>query len=372
MTEIRQFLVFLLVAGVLLGVAATVSFIEESGLSDGNAYEEGVAGLLLSGNNVGNIKNYDERLLQKILIQNDRRQVDEIVLGSSRSYQIHNCTCMRRINPDKIFLNHAVSLATLEDDIAILELYAEEDRLPRTVIIGADPWILNANNDQTKWKTLEPEYRQGLARIGAPPVRSEQVFENIVSDINQITVFLSRDVLAKSLYQLMRNQITYYPTDREELDVTVKNKDGSISYAEEMRNTTADKIDASARAYANTVPIFGLGRFTRIDEGSREHFEAAVRYLQSRNVTVILFLAPYHPIVYETIATDPRYANVKAVESYFREFAATENITVVGSYDPGRFNLTSGDFIDGAHPRREVVDSLFTRVASVKTNRTGG
>ena len=222
---------------------------------------------------------------------------------------------------------------------------------------------MNGDNDLTKWKTLEHEYRQGLVRISAAPVPSELGFADYIPDTSRISSLLSRDVIAKSFYSLVINQTSYYPTDREESDVTVKNKDGSISYQAEMRNRSFEEIDASARAYANTGPIFGLGRFTRIDEKSKKHFESTVRYLQSRNVTVILFLPPYHPIVYETMTNDPQYANVKEVESYLKRFASRENITIVGSYNPNVSNLTSSDFIDGSHPRREAIDQLFSRAA---------
>ena len=109
------------------------------------AFEKGIADILLSGHNVANIGNYDERLLQKDIIQNDQRQIDIIVLGSSRSMQINSQT-INDIFQDQIFFNHAVSGASVEDYIAILDLYLEKNALPSTIIIGVDPWILNSNN----------------------------------------------------------------------------------------------------------------------------------------------------------------------------------------------------------------------------------
>ncbi|MEN6342667.1 MAG: hypothetical protein ABFC89_08925 [Methanospirillum sp.] len=361
MTERRRFLIFLLVAGGLLGATAAVSYLDASGAASGNAYEKGVAALLLAGANVGNVKNYDERVLQKVLIQNDSRRIDTIVLGSSRAWQVNNCSCMHLTDPNRTFLNHAASLASLEDYIAILDLYEAKGALPRRVIIGADPWILNANSSLSRWKRLEPEYRQGLARIGVPdpegtPARALSALEGAGS-------LISRDVVIASAYRLLMNRQSYFPTVQEELDVTLKERDGSIRYDAATRTRTPEEVDADARAYAAETPIFGLGEFTRIDDGARERFEATVEHLQARNTTVVLFLAPYHPIVYDTIAADSRYASVGMVESYLTAYAASREITVVGSYDPHRLNLSSADFYDATHPKREVVDRLFENAA---------
>ena len=64
-------------------------------------------------------------------------------------------------------------------------------------------------------------------------------------------------------------------------------------------------------------------------------------------------------IVYDKLTTDPQYSMVNEVESYFREFALSENITVTGSYDPNLLNLASADFYDGMHPTREAIDKIL-------------
>jgi hypothetical protein len=102
-----------------------------------------------------------------------------------------------------------------------------------------------------------------------------------------------------------------------------------------------------------------MSHYTALDKRSEYLFESMVQYLKGRNTTVILFLSPYHPIVYRKILADPRYAQVAQSESYFRRFAAEEHILVIGSYDPGLLNLTSGKFYDGMHLRRETINQLF-------------
>lgn len=375
MNEKRIFIVFILIVGVLLGGAATVSYIEDPGGEfTKNIYEEGVAHILLSGHNVGNVENYDERLLQKDLIKNDPRRIDLIVLGSSRSMQISNSTSIDQVSQGQILFNHAVSGASIEDDIALLDLYLEKGSIPQTVIIGVDPWILNANNQQGRWISLRDEYQHGVAKIFSTPVPPEHNPDNISSsdidpgigfyistDINRYSSLISRPIIIKSIIGLLnnQNQTPYFQTDLEESDVAIKIKDGSLSYPANFRDRTVEQIDKDASDYANSDPIYSLGGFTQIDEKSKFLFESTIRYLKSRNTTIIMFLPPYNPIVYNKMTSDPKYSNVKEVESYIKEFASIENITIVGSYDPNCLNLTSMDFYDGMHPRREGIDKIF-------------
>ena len=375
MNEKRLFIIFVLIAGALLGAVATVSYVENPGGDfTQNIYEEGVANILLSGHNVGNIGNYDERLLQKDLINTDQRQIDVIVLGSSRSMQISSSAPIGQVSKGQIFFNHAVSDASIEDDIALLDLYLEKGSSPKTILIGVDPWILNANNQQWKWVSLRNEYLNGIARIFSMPVPSERNPENISSsdispsigfylqsDINRYVSLISRPIIITSIIRLVnnQNQTSYFQTNLEESNVAIKLKDGSLSYPATIRDRTVEQIDKDATDYANVNLIHSLGNFTQIDEKSKIQFESTIRYLKSRNATVILFLPPYHPIVYNKITSDPKYSLVKDVESYFKEFGSIENITIVGSYDPHRLNLTSMDFYDGIHPKREAIDKIF-------------
>ena len=82
-----SFYLFLTITG-MLAVAATNYCVDPAQLFSGGNYEQGVADILLSGNNVANVSNYDERLLQKAYVNNLKRRNDVIVLGSSRSMQI--------------------------------------------------------------------------------------------------------------------------------------------------------------------------------------------------------------------------------------------------------------------------------------------
>ncbi|MDR3564212.1 MAG: hypothetical protein P4N59_22635 [Negativicutes bacterium] len=124
-------------------------------------YAKDIADILLREKNAANVANYDDRRFQRYFIQNNKAGKDIIVFGSSRSLQIDNS-----IFPGHSFFNHSVFGASLEDHIAIYQLYREQNRLPRTIIIGVDPWILNRTNNQTRWLPLKNEYQDGIRALG--------------------------------------------------------------------------------------------------------------------------------------------------------------------------------------------------------------
>jgi len=358
MHEQRNLLVFALVVGAVLGSAALVSYFgDPEGVFNRDAHEGEISDRLLSGWNVGNFDNYNERLIQRHLIRNDTRQVEVIVLGSSRSMQIRASSLPDPLPRDRVFLNHAMPGASLEDDIAILDLYLDRGALPATVVIGADPWILNAGNGRDEWRVLQQEYTDGVARFNATRDASGPGPEDIIDYYDRLSSLIARPILFKSIDKLVSG--SYFTTGADEGDMYLKLTDGSIVYPSSITKRTVEEVDTVAQEYADASPIYSLGDFTLLDEGSRSRFEATVDWLKSRNTTVILFLPPYHPIVYDTITADARYARVAEAESYFREFATRENIAVVGSYDPAPMNLTSADFYDGHHLKREVVDRVF-------------
>jgi hypothetical protein len=260
-------------------------------------------------------------------------------------------------NNEQSFFNHGVSGASIEDFIALLELYAEKDALPKKIIIGVDPWILNANNSQKRWVTLKKEYVDGCARINSTLNITEQNTDDFSKNIDKYTSLISRPIIIKSIERLLIG--SYYATDLNEADVGIKLSDGTINYPKYIRNRNVMQVDTIAYSTANENPIDSLGNFNEIDGHLKIQFESIVHYLKSKNSTIILFLPPYHPIVYNEISTNPKYLKVKEAELYFKTFAASENIMIIGSYDPDLMNLSSTDFYDGIHLRRESIDKIF-------------
>ena len=190
---------FLTIIGVLT-VAATNYCVDPAQLFSGGNYEKGVAGILLSGNNVANVSNYDERLLQKAYVNNLKRRNDVIVLGSSRSMQLRS-----HLFPGMSFFNHGVSGASIEDYLAIYELYEQRELAPSVVVLGLDPWILNQYSKQDRWESLRWEYFSMANRLNINPT-----IINSDNKSKKLTELISLPYLEESIKKVLLNISQYF------------------------------------------------------------------------------------------------------------------------------------------------------------------
>lgn len=361
MNEKQYFILFCLVAGIILGAAAAISYIEDPGgvFSDGR-YEEGIADILISGHNAANSRNCDPGLLQKNLIKKDPRRIDIIVVGSSRSMHIRNFPSLSDDQTNRTFFNHFMHSAIFGDCLAILELYSEKGYVPRTVVIGVDPLFLRKHD--TAWASLENEYQTGVKRIGSTVIIPE---EDDPADARDAMVkyssVISRPIVLESINRLVNDKrVQYYQTDLEELAVQTRLKDGSQIMPADWRNRSVKEIDMYAKSQSNDI---SQSSTVLLKDNSRQVFESTLHYLKSRNSSVILYLPPYHPILFRKLATDSNgtrmFSYTDNAECYLRDFAAKENITVIGSYNPNRLNFTSAEFYDSVHLNSKATEKIF-------------
>jgi hypothetical protein len=85
-------------------------------------------------------------------------------------------------------------------------------------------------------------------------------------------------------------------------------------------------------------------------------------YLKANGTRVILVLIPFHPIMFEDLKSHPEFRQVLLEESYFREFAREQGISLLGAYDPGAVGCSGTEFFDGLHP----IESCISRVLRSK------
>lgn len=116
-------------------------------------YEKKIAALVLSGHYVTNISNYDERSVVKEFAKNCKTHYDVLIIGSSRTLIINSANFQNL----KVF-NSSVSGASVEDLVAIYQMYKTQKMLPKKILFGIDPWLFNKNNGQNRWLPLKKEY----------------------------------------------------------------------------------------------------------------------------------------------------------------------------------------------------------------------
>lgn len=366
----------LLIFSPLIMVMMFINYRVDPGkLFKSGGYEKGIAVILLQGLNVANIKDCDERLTQRYYIEGDKKPKDIIVLGSSRALQIN-----ANILNNERFFNHSVSGATLEDFFAVWGMYEEKNSFPNTVILGLDPWILNKNNGQDRWKSISA---YNYVFMDSVKVRKEhnEFFYSLNHKIFQIKKMLS--IVSPSYFQtathyLIKNTSEmnradkvigdYYPTRLTNLNTDIKLADGTMSPGE---GGVSESLKYDAKTYISNDQVYSLGKFYELNRSSQQDFEKFVDHLYKRNINVVFFLTPYHPYVYNYFMNSTKYCMVAESESYFRMIGNQKHIPVIGSYDPMKCGLVEEDFCDGMHPNRRAVNKLAKLLVTEQSSGKG-
>ncbi len=334
-------------------------FVDPANLFSGGTYERGVAALLAKGQHVTNLRNFDERLLQKFSIATLPKRPPVLVIGSSRSMLIGE-----NIYPQGTVHNGGVSGGVAEDLLAVYQMYTARGWHADTLVIGLDPWMLNDNHGQERWKTLATEALQMRRQLGAEAAggEAEDGLGNLVasgSTLAKLGELLSLSYFQSAIKQLRdpsKRPSAYRATNQAVNDEFTKHPDNTISYARTYREQNSDD---AARSYMANKPVYSLGTYTGLSADVRNVLEKMVTDARSKGSVVVLFMAPYHPTVWKFLVSNPDYQYVTKSEAWFRELAAREHLRLIGSFDPTPFNLTSADFYDGMHCKPEVVERLF-------------
>lgn len=325
---------------IILGVVGGVNYFGDAANLFDQDYERSIVEILLSDKNVTNISNYDERLLQKILIPQLDSAPEIVVLGSSRNMQIG-----QEIFDNKKIINSSVSGASLEDLIGIYFLYKSSNILPEKFLIGIDPWIFNINNGQNRWQTLSEEYCTFL-----------KVNCNSKEGVSQIKQIISPSYFQSSLKNIWKRNTQPQATNEIYNESNTKLKDGSLVYSEEMRSKNNDQILNSINSYLDGY-IYSLKNFNNLSPKTIEEFKLLIIDILNAGVEVEFILIPYPPKVYNVIKKD--YFSVIEVETFLIKYADDLQIEINGSYNPIQYEFKNIDFYDGMHLKPEGIKNII-------------
>ncbi|MXV39016.1 hypothetical protein GO491_10080 [Flavobacteriaceae bacterium Ap0902] len=318
-----------------------INYIGDAAKIFNKKYEKEISKIILDGNFVTNITNYDDRILQRELIKGMSQPPQLLILGSSRTMLINSSY----FSNQNIF-NNSVSGASMEDIVAILNIYKTyHHSYPSKIIIGIDPWLFNENNGQNRWKSIASFY-EPRDRIN---INSLYKYKQLLSlSYFQASLKTLPDVLAKNSRPLI-TKIKYNQTN-------TKLNDGSLVYGESFRNATQNDIDAKIDHFI-IGNIYSLGNFNVISEKLWSEFESLVKNLKTSNVQVEFFLAPYPPKVYDKVSID--YPNVLKTESQIEEFAMNNKIKIYGTFNPYKLGFDNTYFYDGMHCKENGIREIL-------------
>jgi hypothetical protein len=320
------------------------------------SYEKGMALILASGRNVANAgNNYDERLLKKYLIESVASAPDVGVIGSSRSMQVSSTS----FNGADL-INASVSGASVEDFLGLLYVFSHNGKLPKTVVLGLDPWLVNENSDKTRWTSIKDDAYRMLSILRLHPKSIKSPF---ISD--RLFNLFSFSYLQASIKEWPRKtkeetpQYPFFATDSSEAgEGSIISKDHLI-YPTSVSGLPLKDVNSAAINYAEAQTVYGLYGFSRIDKERLAILDSIVKYLSARQVRVLLFLPPYHPLAYARMMSRDDTKIIADVETAYRAIARKNGVILLGSFDPTRCGVKDADFFDGMHPKKSAVDRVF-------------
>lgn len=322
-----------------------------------SGYENKVAGFIAKGYNVTNINNCDERLLQKQIVSGLAKAPQTIVLGSSRVMLIGSA-----IIPGMSLMNNGVSGAGLEDVLATYHLYVARNYRPVKVIIGLDAWMLNDSRSNERIGCLWDDYKAMMKLLQLPDTIGMK--EGV--EYSKWGELISLNYFQQSFRLLWQNDFkSLQPEPTHEL--LNKNRtllqDGSITYDEAYRNSSPQVVQDRALQYIQG-DVYGLGGFNELSVSKENILVHFIEFLKQQGIQVELLLAPYHPVVFNYLKENKKYDMVMAAETYYKQLAEKEHISLIGSYDPVKCDFKASDFYDGMHCKPEAMKILLSKAAN--------
>ncbi|MEG1446678.1 MAG: hypothetical protein RSC58_05365 [Ruthenibacterium sp.] len=351
----------LLVAAALLlllpaGMIYVNYTVDCSGYFQGEQYLREVANMVLAGKDiVGYEKLNDlERDVMKILANNMEPMPEYLALGSSRVLQLS-----RDVMKTESFFNCGMTGGDARDVLNTFYLFDREDRLPKTIIIGFDPWLLrddadafDKRSDPTLYATflneklnIKTDYIKPDTDEKWTALFSPSYFQNNIS-------YLQRDSDGANKPKPVSGNLYAQGTE-------VKCGDGSLLYTADFRNQTQEAINYNALSTCNFV--LRLEGYPKLGTKMPQVFDKFFAYAKERGVNVVLLLAPFHPIVYDHLVESPeKYGGFMQTEPAIRKLAEKYDLKVFGSYNPYAIDgVTEADFYDGLHCTAKCLDKII-------------
>tara|TARA_B100000508_G_scaffold139849_1_gene139095 strand:- start:2955 stop:4022 length:1068 start_codon:yes stop_codon:yes gene_type:complete len=310
-------------------------------------YEKRMAEIIISKSNAKYKSNYSERLLQKELILKESMNYDVIFIGSSRGMLLTS-----DMFPNSTFFNRGVSGASIEDLIAIYQLCKSNNKLPKKIIIGIDPWVFNDNNDKTRWKTAFRNEVNLFANLPSTPY-----LNIVVEKIRELFSFSYFQNSFKPFIKMLVGKREYpQPTQTIDNSSTLKLADGSIWYGTDTYRLSTKKIDEKVQSWLAGGAIYGLENFNTISNKNWEFFKLLINEMANNDIEISFYMEPYHPLIYEKVKKTHKM--VIKTEEKIRNYAKENKIKIIGSFNPSKLGLSGNSFYDGMHCNEVAVKQI--------------
>ena len=309
--------------------------------------EKQIAHALLSGKNVENVTNIDDRAMIEYYFEEREKPIDCLILGASRGMQISS-----EVTGIESTFNAGVTGAELRDMISIYYMYREKFDTPKTVILTLEPWTLSEN--YISKRCITEGYYKFCDEQNLIPVKTN----NIKVELEKIFEMFSISYFQQSINPIfsgnfnLKKQITI--TDAFSGDGDIRHWDGSYTYNRKfISSSDTEKLEAINDMKEKVPSMIKDFRF-----GLDDQLERFIKMLKDEGSEVILFVPPIQPEYYDFIVNETPYSDcLTETSKTYKKIADENNILMIGEYVNG--DLTMSDFYDVLHPTYEYVYNLF-------------
>jgi hypothetical protein len=133
--------------------------------------------------------------------------------------------------------------------------------------------------------------------------------------------------------------------------------DGSLVYGDAYRTASLNEVEVKINKYIEG-DIYGMNGFNGYFTEKFKVLDELCSDAIKNNIEVEFFLSPY-PLK-SFYALIERYPTIKILEDEINKYAESENIKVIGSFNPNQFELDNSFFYDGMHCKKEAILKLIT------------
>lgn len=302
---------------------------------------------VLNGKSIRNERGGDDdRNFVSALIENLYFEPEYVILGSSTTMPISKDMIFGRGNSKANFLNYSATGGTLEDFIVWMRLhYKKFKKYPNNVLIGVSAPIFNdyKHNKEKRFTKWNKEYFEMLDILN---IKEARKFE-----YNKYEKILSFDYFVKNIIFLVQNFNNYYgfyEVDPENFDGYIKTRDGSTIHPIQSRQPNEQEVKKLA---INGVKNRYNMLQSKINHNAKKILEKFILHLKDNGVNIVICLYPFNPYAYDLFMKHPIYKEISILEKELNAFAEENNIEILGSYNPKKYNFTNKDFYDGVHLR---------------------
>jgi peptidoglycan/LPS O-acetylase OafA/YrhL len=283
------------------------------------------------------LPNLDKRNFTKFKILTSSKQIDNLIVGSSRIAFIGE----KFLNSKS--LNLSVGTATIEDQITLTLMGAEKLKFKR-IFLAADPWLFNEIQFKPysdRWKNLKNEYYKSIQIIqkNDPEIKifDEEEFQRFKLNFGGIL-----DKIYKFL-NLRQSKLIAKKIDKADY---ITFPDGTEKFDTKSINVTGDPIEHFISPYTHS-------------KKKEELFKKFIDYLVKNKKEVVLVMVPFYEESYNLTITQSDL--ILELEDFFLKLAENKDLKVIGSYNPKILNCNKNEFSDDLHPTESCYLKIFKK-----------